>query len=83
VAFNANDTVQAAALDVLEHTEVIGDLLMKRAHHAFINTPHPDRTRRAKARKPISASGRRPVKGATTSFGLYSEGRLTLTRNCA
>jgi hypothetical protein len=37
---NASDAVQAAALDVLQNTEVIGgDLLLKRAHH---NSPSND-----------------------------------------
>jgi hypothetical protein len=52
---NANDAVQAAALDVLQNTEVIGgDLLLKRAHRVFIN--RPDRSRGAKARRLVIES---------------------------
>ncbi|MEA2892248.1 MAG: hypothetical protein QOI05_3041, partial [Bradyrhizobium sp.] len=39
----AEDAVAAAAHDLLRSTEVIGgDLLVKRAHHAFVQTMHPD-----------------------------------------
>jgi hypothetical protein len=39
----AEDAVAAAAHDLLRNTEVIGgDLLVKRAHAAFIQTMHPD-----------------------------------------
>jgi 20S proteasome alpha/beta subunit len=39
----AEDAVAAAAHDLLRNTEVIGgDLLVKRAHTAFVQTMHPD-----------------------------------------
>jgi hypothetical protein len=63
---NADDAVHAAALDVLQNLEVIGgDLLLKRAHHAFTSTPHPNRNCGANARRHVKASGWRPAKGAT------------------
>jgi hypothetical protein len=62
-----NAAVQAAALDVLQNTEVIGgDLLLKRAHQ---NLTRPDRNRnRANARRHFSASGWRPAKGRVASM---------------
>jgi hypothetical protein len=66
---DVNDAVHAVALDVLQNLEVIGgDLLMKRAHHVFINTPHPNRNRGSKARRPVRASGWRRARGMTASF---------------
>jgi hypothetical protein len=39
---NATDAIQEGVRELLVNTEVIGgDLLMKRAHQAFINGPHP------------------------------------------
>ncbi len=62
-----NAAVQAAALDVLQHTEVIGgDLLMKRAHQ---NSKRLHRTRnRGATGRSIRGSGWRPAKGMTASM---------------
>jgi hypothetical protein len=66
---NADDAVHAAALDVLQHTEVIGgDLLLKRAHQASISGPHTDRKRGANARRHLRASGWRRAQRATASM---------------
>jgi hypothetical protein len=60
--------VQAAVLDVLQHTEVIGgDLLMKRAHPASIRRPHPYRNRSAKARRVVRGNGWRRAQRVSAS----------------
>jgi hypothetical protein len=67
VFFGTGYAVQAAAVDVLQHTEVIGgDLLMKRAHQ---NSHRPDRNRnRGATRRHFRASCWRPAKVATASM---------------
>jgi hypothetical protein len=64
-----NAAVQAAALDVLQNTEVIGgDLLMKRAHQAFTHGSHSNRNHGTNARRHFRAGGWRPAKRATASM---------------
>jgi hypothetical protein len=63
---NPNAAVQAAALDVLQNTEVIGgDLLMKRAHQ---NSKRLHRNRGATARRRTRAGGWRRAERATASI---------------
>ena len=63
---HADDAVHAAALDALQHLEVIGgDLLMKRAHQALIHGSHPNRIPSAKTRRRARAGGWRRVRRAT------------------
>jgi outer membrane lipoprotein SlyB len=65
--FSTGYAVQAAAVDLLQHLEVIGgDLLMKCARRAVIQ--RTDRNRGANARRHFSGSGWRPAKGATASI---------------
>jgi hypothetical protein len=69
VFFATGYAVQAAAVDVLQHLEVIGgDLLFKRAHWAVSNGPHRNRSRGANARRHVRASGWRPPNGTTASM---------------
>jgi hypothetical protein len=58
VFFATGYAVQAAAVDVLQHTEAIGgDLLLKRGHQAVIQGPHTDRRRCGRARSCIRGTG--------------------------
>jgi hypothetical protein len=69
VFFATGYAVQAAAVDLLQHTEAIGgDLLLKRGHQTFIDTPDANRNRGANARRPVRAGGWRPVQGSTASM---------------
>jgi hypothetical protein len=64
-----DDAVHAAALDVLQHSEVIGgDLILKRARQAFMNGPHSDRNRRGQARGIVRAGGWRRARRASASM---------------
>ena len=66
---NATDAIQQGVRELLRNTEVFGgDLLVKRAHQAFINGPHPDRNRGAKARRPVRAGGWRRAQGSTAGM---------------
>jgi hypothetical protein len=76
-----DDAVHRAALDVLQHTEVIGgDILLKRAHQNRIIGPHRNRSRRIKATGTVRACGGRRVRGAnarTSAFtAVSSNGRV-------
>jgi hypothetical protein len=63
---NADDAVHAAALDVLQNTEVIGgDLLLKRAHQ---NSNRLHRSRGATTRRRIRGGGWRYAKRGTASM---------------
>jgi hypothetical protein len=62
------DAAHAAALDVLQHIEMIGgDLLVKRAHQNS-NRLDRNRNRGASARRHLRASCWRPAKAATASM---------------
>jgi hypothetical protein len=68
VFFMPGFAVQAAALDVLQHTEVIGgDLLLTRAHQNS-NRLDRNRNRGATGQRPIRGSGWRPAKGAAANM---------------
>jgi hypothetical protein len=63
---DANDAVQAAALDVLQHSEMIGgDLLMKRAHQ---NSNKLRLDRNTTARRRVRAGGWRRAQRASASM---------------
>jgi hypothetical protein len=83
------DAAHAAALDVLQHIEMIGgDLLLKRAHQAFISRPH-NTDRRAPRRR--RGKSRQLSRGCLPSFlALELDARNTRTnrvtstrRHCA
>ena len=62
---NATDAIQEGVRELLVNTEVIGgNLLMKRAHQAFINGSHPDRNRDVRTRGAVRAGGWRRVQRA-------------------
>jgi hypothetical protein len=65
---SADDAVHAAALDVLQHTKVIGgDLLMKRAHQNS-DRLHRNRNRGVNVRRHFRASGWRRAEQASASM---------------
>ena len=71
----ATDAIQQGVRELLRNTEVFGgDLLIKRAHQAFISGVPPDRTRRGKARGVIRAGGWRRVPRASASMARILKG---------
>jgi hypothetical protein len=72
---NAADAIQEGVRELLMNTEAIGgDLLMKRAHQAFIHGPHRSIRRRVKARETVRACGwRRRVQRVSTRTSAFAE----------